>query len=372
MTQDAPEIRKGLVGVVADTTSISKVDPEINSLIYRGYPVQDLAEKRDFMDVAHLMWRSELPDENAKTAFVELEKSHRALSDDLKKSIKLYPRSAHPMDVLRTGISYLGMEDPDIWGNTPEVNELKAMKMMAKIPSIIAMAFRLRKGEPVIDPDSSLGFTENFLNMCFGKVPDADVIKAFDVSLILYAEHSFNASTFTGRVVTSTMSDIYSAASAAVGALKGPLHGGANEAVMYMLQEVDKPENAKQWMLDALAQKKKIMGFGHRVYKKGDSRAPTMQKYGLKMAEYTGITKWHDISKILEETMIAEKNIYPNLDFPCAPAYYLMGFDIDLFTPIFVMSRISGWCAHFMEQTASNALIRPLSAYNGPAPRQVP
>lgn len=371
MTQDKSEIRKGLVGVIADTTSISKVDPEINSLIYRGYPVQDLAEHRRFEDVVYLLWHGELPTESQREDFCNQEKELRELSNDLKKVMELLPKAAHPMDIVRTGISYLGMEDPDIWGNTHDANLKKAMSMLAKIPTIIAMGMRLRKGEPVIPPDPSLGFSENFLHMCFGKIPSKDVIKAFDVSLTLYAEHSFNASTFTARVVTSTMSDIYSAITAAIGALKGPLHGGANEAVMYMLQEVDKPENAKAWLLDALATKKKIMGFGHRVYKRGDSRAPTMQKYGLKMAEYTGITKWHEISKALEETMIAEKNIYPNLDFPSAPAYYLMGFDIDFFTPLFVMSRISGWSAHVMEQAGSNALIRPLSAYDGHEPRSL-
>jgi 2-methylcitrate synthase len=207
--------------------------------------------------------------------------------------------------------------------------------------------------------------------MCFGKIPAKEVIKAFDVSLILYAEHSFNASTFASRVITSTNSDIYSAVCGGIGALKGPLHGGANEQVMHMLKEVGEVVNAKEWILDALANKKKIMGFGHRVYKSGDSRVPTMTKYAKKMASFTGGEKWMQISNILKNTMIEEKNIYPNLDFPAGPAYYMMGFDIEMFTPIFVMSRITGWTAHIMEQAADNRIIRPLSAYLGSVQREV-
>jgi 2-methylcitrate synthase len=207
--------------------------------------------------------------------------------------------------------------------------------------------------------------------MCFNHVPDAEVLKAFEVSMVLYAEHSFNASTFTARVVTSTTADIYSAVTAAIGSLKGPLHGGANEEVMYMLKEIGEPSKAKQWVLDALAQKRKIMGFGHRVYKKQDSRAPTMDRYGRLLAKKLGDTKWHDIAEIVEKTMIETKNIYPNLDFPTGPAYYLMGFDIDFFTPLFVMARITGWSAHVIEQMQNNRLIRPLSEYTGPGEREV-
>jgi len=202
-------------------------------------------------------------------------------------------------------------------------------------------------------------------------VPPKEVVRAFDVSLILYAEHGFNASTFTSRVITSTTSDIYSAVVGAIGALKGPLHGGANEQVMHMLKEIDDPKKAKDWMLAAIKEKRKIMGFGHRVYRKGDSRVPTMKKYAQGLGAFKGETKWQEISDILEKTMIDEKNIYPNLDFPAGPAYYLMGFDIDMFTPIFVAARITGWCAHIMEQTAGNRIIRPLCQYTGEAERKV-
>ncbi len=275
------------------------------------------------------------------------------------------------MDTVRTGVSFLGMEDPKMWDRDPASNYEKAMKLLAKVPTIVAADYRCRKGKAPIAPKPELSFSENFFHMCFGEVPHKDIVKAFDASMTLYAEHSFNASTFTSRVVTSTMSDIYSAITAGICALKGPLHGGANEEVMHMLKEVGEVSKAEAWMKDALAQKKKIMGFGHRVYKKGDSRAPTMNKYGLQVAKIKGETKWHDISKVLEQVMVQEKQIHPNLDFPAGPAYYLMGFDIDMFTPLFVMARVTGWSAHIFEQTANNRLIRPLSQYTGHGERKV-
>ncbi len=263
------------------------------------------------------------------------------------------------------------MEDPRIWDDSPETNMDKFIGLLAKIPTAIAAAYRHSKGLDFIAPDKELSISENFFHMCFGKVPAKEVVKAFDVSLILYAEHSFNASTFATRVITSTTSDMYSAVVGGIGALKGPLHGGANEQVMHMLKEVGEPSKAKEWMLEALAEKKKVMGFGHRVYRKGDSRVPTMKKYTEKMADFTGEKKWLEIANILEETMVSEKNIYPNLDFPAGPAYYMMGFEIDMFTPIFVMSRVTGWCAHIMEQQANNRIIRPLSEYIGETEKSV-
>jgi 2-methylcitrate synthase len=370
-TESAPSIRKGLEGVVVDTTAISQVTPDTSSLIYRGYPVQDLAEHCSFEEVAYLIWNGELPTKSQLAEFEKAERSHRSLSPALLDVMAKFPRDAHPMDVVRTGVSFLGMEDPAATQITPDVQKLQAMKLLAKTPAIVAAGQRSRKGQQPIAPRTDLGFSANFFHMCFGSVPAPEVIKAFDVSMILYAEHSFNASTFTARVITSTLADMYSAVTGAIGALKGPLHGGANEAVMHMLQEIGEPAKARAWIEDALKNKKKIMGFGHRVYKKGDSRAPTMQKYGLKMAEFKRETKWHDIAKIAEETMVAAKNIYPNLDFPAGPAYYLMGFDIDLFTPLFVMARMSGWTAHIMEQMADNRLIRPLSQYTGAPERNL-
>jgi 2-methylcitrate synthase len=217
-----------------------------------------------------------------------------------------------------------------------------------------------------------LSLCENFFHMCFGEVPEKEVVRAFEVSLILYAEHGFNASTFAARVITSTNTDIYSAICGAIGALKGPLHGGANEQVMHTLKEIDDPKNAKKWIEKALNDKRKIMGFGHRVYRSGDSRVPTMKKYAQNLGKIKGQTKWQEISEILENYMVQTKGIYPNLDFPAGPAYYLMGFDIDMFTPIFVIARITGWTAHVMEQVNDNRLIRPLCDYLGPSERKVP
>jgi 2-methylcitrate synthase len=275
------------------------------------------------------------------------------------------------MDSIRTGVSFLGCEDERIWDSSPEVNMDKSIRLLAKIPTMVAADFRFKKGLDFIPPNPQLTIAENFFHMCFGKVPEQRVVKAFDVSLILYAEHSFNASTFTSRVVTSTQSDIYSATTAGIGALKGPLHGGANEMVMHMMIEIADENKATQWMIDALAQKKKVMGFGHRVYKSGDSRVPTMKKYAQVMADVTGQQKWMKMYNSLESVMVEKKKIYPNLDFPAGPAYYMMGFEIDFFTPIFVMARTTGWSAHIMEQTANNRIIRPLSEYIGHSQRKV-
>ena len=364
-------VKKGLEGVVMDTSSVSKVNAETNSLVYRGYPVQDLAENCSFEEVAYLMYTGELPNRAQLEEFSKKEKSLRDISKDNLNVIKSLPKKCHPMDSVRTGVSFLGCEDTRIWDASPETNLDKAIHLLAKIPTMVAADYRFKKGLDFIAPNPALSISENFFHMCFGKVPDARVVKAFDVSLVLYAEHSFNASTFTSRVVTSTQSDIYSATVAGIGALKGPLHGGANEMVMHMMMEIADPTKAEQWMIDALAQKKKVMGFGHRVYKSGDSRVPTMKKYAQVMADVIGDQKWMQMYASLEKVMVEKKKIYPNLDFPAGPAYYMMGFEIDFFTPIFVMARTTGWSAHIMEQTANNRIIRPLSEYIGSAQRKV-
>jgi len=363
---------KGLAGVIADESRISKVNAATNSLMYRGYTVQDLCAKRNFMDVAWLLVKGELPTAEEHSRFITLERSKRTISKDLKEIIKHFPVSAHPMDALRTCVSYLGMEDPRIWETDEETNWDKYVRLLSAIPTCIAAILRHRKAKVFIEPDSSLSFTENFFNMNFEKVPSEAVLKAFDVSMILYAEHSFNASTFTTRVITSTKSDLYSAVTGGIGALKGPLHGGANEMVMHMMLEIADPAKAEAWMLDALKNKKKVMGFGHRVYTSGDSRVPSMKVAMHDMAEFVGTRKWIEMSDILERVMVEQKGIHPNLDFPAGPAYYMMGFDIDFFTPLFVMSRITGWCAHIIEQANNNRLIRPLAQYIGPDQREVP
>lgn len=363
--------KKGLEGSVIDTSSVSKVDPDTNSLIYRGYPVQDLADMCSFEEVAYLMYHSELPTKNQLAEFTSLERSYRDISKDNLDVIRKLPKKCHPMDAIRTGVSFLGCEDERIWDAKPATNLDKAVRMLAKIPTMVAASYRAKKGLDFIAPDKNLTMAENFFHMCFGKVPQKEIVRAFDVSLILYAEHSFNASTFTTRVVTSTESDIYSATVAGIGALKGPLHGGANEMVMHMMIEIADPAKAEQWMLNALANKRKVMGFGHRVYKKGDSRVPTMKKHAQILSKVIGEPKWMQMYESLEKVMVDKKKIYPNLDFPAGPVYYMMGFEIDFFTPIFVMARTTGWSAHIMEQAANNRIIRPLSEYIGAARRSV-
>ena len=365
------EIKKGLVGVIADETKVSEVMPDINSLTYRGYAVQDLAETCMFEEVAYLLLNGELPTKSQLSKFQEEERNNREISSNLKKVIQSYPKNAHPMDTTRTSVSHLGLEDPETSTNTIQANYSKFIKIFAKTPTAVAANFRTKKGLDIIDPKKDLSFSENFFHMCFGKVPSKDVVKAFDVSLILYAEHSFNASTFTSRVITSTLADIHSAIVGGISALKGPLHGGANEVVMDMFMDIKEPENAEKYILNKIKNKDLIIGFGHRVYKNGDSRVPSMTKYYYKTAEFYKNEKFPKISKILEQTMIKEKNIFPNLDFPSGPTYYLMGFDVNFFTPIFVMARITGWSAHVIEQLKDNRLIRPLSKYTGSVHRKV-
>ncbi|MEX0644146.1 MAG: bifunctional 2-methylcitrate synthase/citrate synthase [Parvularculaceae bacterium] len=368
------EVKYGLAGVYADDSAISKVMPEINSLTYRGYKVQDLATKCRFEEVAYLIWNGELPAKKELDKFSALEKSERGLSENILKSMRLFNKKAHPMDRLRTAVSFLGQEDNTTDDSSPKGLYEKSIRLFAKIPEIVAADFRLKSGKEPIASSKDLPFCENFFQMCFGKVPAPEIVKCFDISMTLYAEHTFNASTFTARAIASSMSDLYSAITGAIGSLKGPLHGGANEAVMHMLKEVGDPDGAREWMLTALKEKRKIMGFGHRVYRSGDSRVPTMTDAFRKMVDVIDTEdakKLWKTSRILDETMVKEKGIYPNLDFPTGPAYYLMGFDIPIFTPIFVVSRITGWTAHVIEQLGDNKLVRPLSNYTGVAQREV-
>jgi 2-methylcitrate synthase/citrate synthase II len=367
-----PTLYKGLVGVYADVSAVSKVMPETNSLTYRGYAVQDLCEETDFEQVAYLLWHGELPTASQLKAFQAEERANRALSPALLRVLREFPAEAHPMDAIRTAVSFMGMEDPEAADVSDAAQRRKAMRLLAKLPTAVAATNRISKGQEPIEPDPSLPFCENFFHLVFGKVPQPEVIKSFDVSMILYAEHTFNASTFTARTVTSTGADLHGAIAAAIAALKGPLHGGANEAVMHMLKEVGSPEAAVDWLEGKFEHRGLVMGFGHRVYKSGDSRVPTMTKYAEKMAEVVGDRRWMETSRVLARQMLERKNIHPNLDFPAGPAYYLMGFDIPMFTPIFVCSRITGWAAHVFEQAADNRLIRPLSHYVGPEQRPVP
>jgi 2-methylcitrate synthase len=365
------DIKKGLLGIVVDETEVSKVMPEINSLTYRGYAAQDLCAKCKFEEVAYLILNGELPSKKQLNNFEKQERLERKLSKTLLDDIKKFPKKAHPMDVARTTVSIMGLEDKDTKDNSQKANMQKVMRIFAKTPVALAAFYRSRKGKKIIPPKKNLSFSENFFHMCFGKVPNKEIVKAFDVSLILYAEHSFNVSTFTARTITSSLSDIHGAITGAIASLKGPLHGGANEEVMHMMNKIKKPENALKWINKALKNKDVIMGFGHRVYKSGDSRVPTMREYFGKVAKIKKDKKFEKIYDIVEKVMIEKKNIHPNVDYPTGPTYHLMGFDTDFFTPIFVISRITGWSAHIIEQYAANKLIRPLASYRGSKHRKV-
>jgi citrate synthase len=371
------EIRKGLAGVVVDTTAVSKVNPETNSLLYRGYPVQQLAATQPFEAVAHLLWHGELPTGDELAALRAEERRHRALAPEVRAAIDLLPLEAHPMDEARTAVSVIGAGDTagsasvmDALG-TPDENLARSVRLFAALPAIVAYGQRRRRGQELIAPRDDLDYAANFLWMTFGEEADPVVVDAFNRSMILYAEHSFNASTFTARVITSTLSDLYSAVVGAIGALKGPLHGGANEAVLHIFDEIGSAENVVPWLEKALAEKRKIMGFGHRVYKRGDSRVPTMQAALESLAAHFDRPDVLELYRTLEREFVERKGIYPNLDYPSGPAYSLIGFDTLTFTPLFIAARVTGWTAHIMEQQASNALIRPLSEYNGPDERHV-
>ena len=365
------DIKKGLMGVTVDETAISKVMPEINSLTYRGYAAQDLCEYCKFEEVAYLILNKDLPNSIELKKFEKQEKNERDLSKNLYDIIKHMPKKSHPMDVARTAVSVMGLEDKETSDSSPDANMRKALRIFSKTPTALAAFYRIRKGKKIIKPKKDLTFAENFFYMCFGKVPQKEIVKAFDVSLILYAEHSFNVSTFTARTITSSLSDIHGAITGAIASLKGPLHGGANEEVMHMMNKIKKPENALKWINDALDNKDVVMGFGHRVYKSGDSRVPTMREYFGKVAKIKKDKKFEKIYNIVEKVMIERKDIHPNVDYPTGPTYHLMGFDTDFFTPIFVISRITGWSAHIMEQHAANKLIRPLASYKGSKHRKV-
>ena len=374
------EVRKGLAGVVADYTAISKVNSESNSLLYRGYPVQELAEKKSFEEVALLLWTGELPTEEALTSFEAFDRANRSLDSAVKAAIDLLPVGCHPMDISRTAVSVMGANNALAENSSPDAELEKAKTLFSAFPAVVAYEQRRRRGLDLVEPREDLDYSANFLWMAFGEEAAPDVVEAFRVSMVLYAEHSFNASTFTARVITSTLSDLHSAVTGAIGALKGALHGGANEAVMHTFDEIgiradesreEAAARAKAWMEDALAAKKKVMGFGHRVYKNGDSRVPTMKAALERMVAHYDRPEMMGLYDGLEQAMDEAKAIKPNLDYPAGPTYSLMGFDTDMFTPLFIAARITGWTSHIMEQRANNALIRPLSAYNGVPERHV-
>jgi len=359
---------KGLEGVVVDTTSISKVISEKSSLIYRGYPVSELAEKCTYEEVVYLLWNGELPTKEELKNFKNQEIQSRKIDDSILKLLSRIP-SAHPMNALRSAVSLKGCEHT--WDQGTQDIRNQGMKLVSCMPLYVASYYRLKKGKEVIPPRSDLCLAENFLYMCFGEKPDETTARAFEQSLILYADHGFNASTFATRVIASTTSDIYSAICGGIGALKGPLHGGANEQVIYMMKEIGDVSCVSDYLTKALSEKKKIMGFGHRVYKKGDSRVPSMLNCLKKMTELKKETRWLEMYDAVASFMKEKKNILPNVDFPAGPAYYLMGIDIPFYTPIFAMSRVAGWTAHVIEQKENNRIIRPMSEYIGASERHL-
>lgn len=356
----------GLEGVIAGESALSRIDIDINRLILYGYDLVELTENASYEEVAYLLLYGELPTVAELAEFNQQLRSQLDLPGPVVELLRSAPADAHPMDLLRTAVSSLAFFDAETPDNSHDANVRKSVRLLAKIPTALAYGYRFSQGLEPVAPDAELDHAANLLYMLRGEKPPAYEVKAMNTSLILYAEHGYNASTFTARVVASTLADMYAAITAAIGALHGPLHGGANEAAMHMLLEVDSPAAAEQWVLDALAQKKKIMGFGHREYKSGDSRVPTMKKVGRQIAAAIGDTKWPDLADVVEETMMREKGIFPNVDFPCAYTYYMMGIPIPLYTPIFVASRVVGWAAHVIEQHDANRLIRPNHIYTGP------
>jgi 2-methylcitrate synthase/citrate synthase II len=361
-----------LEGVIAGESALCQVDEGEHGLRYRGYAVSELAEQATFEQVAYLLLYGKLPTPKELDDFSAELRAQWFLPGPVEAFIGVVPPDAHPMDILRTGISLLGMTDPEAVDHSREASLRKSVRLMAQIPMIITNAHRLAHAKRQVQPREDLGFAENLLYLLTDRVGDAAataMARVLDVSLILYAEHEFNASTFAARVAASTMTDLHGAITAAVAALKGPLHGGANEAVASMLLEIKTRDRAEGWVRDALAGKRRVMGFGHRVLRHGDARSQIIQRRVEALSRLCGETRWYDIAAIVDRIMQQEKGLYPNLDFYTAVAYLLMGIPRDLYTPVFVCSRITGWCAHVIEQQDHNRLIRPRALYNGPLPR---
>jgi 2-methylcitrate synthase/citrate synthase II len=354
----------GLEGVIAGETAISTVE---GGLRYRSYPVTELCQRSNFDEVAYLLLHGELPNKGELAGFQKRVAAARAIPEALRALLKTLPKDTVPMDALRTAVSVLSHYDPDVNDSSRAANLRKAERLLGQIPVAVAEQYRYAKGLPAVPARADLGHAANFLYMLSGNVPGAAQTKAFDVSLILYAEHEFNASTFTARVVCSTESDLHSAIVAAIGALKGRLHGGANEKVMDMLLRTGGPASAETWIRDALARKEKIMGFGHRVYKTGDVRARILKEYARSTAQAAKTMQWEEAADIVEGVLEREKNLFPNLDWPAGRLYYALGLEVPLYTPFFVASRVTGWSAHVMEQLENNRLIRPRARYTGPA-----
>jgi citrate synthase len=360
------EVNVGLQDVVIATTEISSIDGEQGTLAYRGYDIRDLAEHSTFEEVIFLLWYGRLPNDEEFVQFQDQLTSHRSLPPEIFDLLKGFPPSQHPMEVLRTAVSALSLYDPDSGDMSLAANERKALRLTAQMGTLVAAYDRIRRGKDPINPVPKLNRAANFLYMLNAEPPSEETARWFDVAMILHADHSFNASTFAARVTASTLSDLHSAVTSAIGTLKGPLHGGANEQVMKMLLEIQTTDQAEPYIHDLLARKKKVMGFGHRVYRTEDPRAAILRTMSEALGNRAGQGQWFEISKKIEDLMIREKNINANVDFYSASAYYVLGIPVDLYPLVFAVSRISGWCAHILEQYANNKLIRPLAEYTGP------
>jgi citrate synthase len=354
----------GLEGIVATQSAISSIIDGV--LTYQGINIDELAENASFEEIIYLLWNGDLPKADQLAQIKRELAVQGVIPEEIVSLLHSLPSSAHPMATLRTVVSALALYDPQAQDMSPEANRNKALKIQAQISTIVAAIQRVREGKEILSPKPEYGFAQNFLYMLTGKEPEEMAIKAFDTALVLHADHELNASTFSSRVTVATLADIYSGMVAAIGTLSGPLHGGANEAVMSMLEEVGEVENAEPYIRQALNDKKKIMGFGHRVYKTGDPRAKFLKSMSQKLTELSGQSKLYQMSVIIDEIVTKEKGLLPNVDFYSASVYHSLGIARDLFTPIFAVSRTSGWTAHMLEQYSNNRLIRPRAEYIGP------
>jgi 2-methylcitrate synthase/citrate synthase II len=370
-TEAKPEYSPGLAGVIAGETAICWVDPNAG-LMYRGYDIHEMGNKATFEEVAYLLLNGELPNGKQLNEFKGQIASERTLPKEVVQMLKLLPRATHPMDMLRTGVSMLSAFDKDLGDNSHDSNIRKSIKLIARVETLITDGWRISKGQEQLPEKSELSQAANFFYKLDGKVPEPWKTRMMDTIFNLYADHEFNASTFAARVTASTLAGIYAAVTSAVGTLKGPLHGGANEESMKMLEEIGTPDRAEAWLHKQLAAKAKIMGFGHRVYKKGDSRVPAMREIARDLGKRTGKENWVSICEKLEEVMDREKGLCANVDLYAAPVFWMLGFEPELNTPLFAASRVAGWCAHVTEQHDHNRLIRPRSLYVGPKPRKYP
>jgi citrate synthase len=359
---------KGLEGIVAANSGICWIDGEAGVLAYRGIDIHELAEKSTFEESTYLLWNGKLPTAQEQAIFDKSLAASRIIDPRIVDLLRSFPSTATPMEILRTAVSALSFYDPDEHDNTHDANVRKSYRLTSQVAMIVAIYDRLRKGKPVVDADPSLSHAANFLWMLNGEKPSETATKTLDIALILHADHELNASTFAARVIAATLSDIHSAVTGAIGALKGPLHGGANEGVMRLLYAIEKSgQEPVAYVKELLARKEKIMGFGHRVYKTEDPRATHLRKMSEQLSRDSGQNKWFDWSRAIELYIKQEKNLNANVDFYSASTYTMLGIDIDLFTPIFAISRIAGWTAHVIEQLDDNRLIRPRADYIGPA-----